>query len=87
MSDINVQEITKQIKLNDEIEYITSINNIIDNLTISARDATTIITIKNSLVKLASSLGAKNNAISALDQYFNERAIAPAAPIVNKPKS
>ena len=90
MTSSEIKEIADQINLNDEVDYIASINNNIDYLTVSARDATTVLTIKNALSKLANSLNTKNTAISALSQYFNDRSKDVATfntPKVNGPKA
>ena len=89
MANINIEELAKQVDLNEEIDYITSINNNIDYLTVSARDAGTVLTIKNALTKLANSLNVKNTGIAAMRQYFNECNMESTsnAPKVNGPRS
>lgn len=85
-----MEELAKQVDLNEEIDYITSINNNIDYLTVSARDAGTVLTIKNALTKLANSLNVKNTGITAIRQYFNDRNSETAisnTPKVNGPRS
>lgn len=89
-TNINMEELAKQVDLNEEIDYITSINNNIDYLTVSARDAGTVLTIKNALTKLANSLNVKNTGITAIRQYFNDRNSETAisnTPKVNGPRS
>lgn len=89
-TNINMEELAKQVDLNEEIDYITSINNNIDYLTVSARDAGTVLTIKNALTKLANSLNVKNTGIAAMRQYFNEcnrESTISNTPKVNGPRS
>lgn len=93
MSGFNPNEAIKKIDLTNEVTFIKVIENYVDSLTIPAKEATTIISIKNSLSRLSESLLAKNEVISGINQYFNsEEATSDNSPIttslpkVNGPK-
>ena len=92
MSGFNPNEAIKKIDLTNEVTFIKVIENYVDSLTIPAKEATTIVSIKNSLSRLSESLLAKNEVISGINQYFSEKAITDNSPIttslpkVNGPK-
>lgn len=92
MSGFNPNEAIKKIDLTNEVTFIKVIENYVDSLTIPAKEATTIVSIKNSLSRLSESLLAKNEVISGINQYFSEKATADNSPIttslpkVNGPK-
>ena len=92
MSGFNPNEAIKKIDLTNEVTFIKVIENYVDSLTIPAKEATTIVSIKNSLSRLSESLLAKNEVISGINQYFSEEVTADNSPIttplpkVNGPK-
>lgn len=86
----NIQAIQQQLDLGAEVSFIARTNTSIDGITISAKDAATIISVKNDLARVAESLNQKNTIIAQLFSYINELETeksktvnAKSSPIVN----